>query len=90
MSMKRTPFIVGVVAAFLLGLCGGAFSGRLAAQPAAAVEVKAGSFVLVDAEGSKRAVLGFDKSGQPNLSIFDERGRVVWSTRASALLTGQQ
>ncbi|HKW96217.1 MAG TPA: hypothetical protein VJN43_00720 [Bryobacteraceae bacterium] len=81
--MSRMRFIAGVFTAFVLGAGGGMVSSRLSAQPAAAAaEIKAGSFVLVDAEGNRRAVLGFDKSGQPNLSIYDNRGHTVWTTRS--------
>ena len=84
--MNRTALIVSVVAAFLLGLGGRVLTERLGAQPAEVTPVvKAGRFVLVDAQGNKRAVLGFDGAGQPNLSIYDERGRTVWSTRSGVV-----
>jgi hypothetical protein len=69
------------------GLVGGVVSHYISpqlvqaqGQPAVPREIRAQSFVLIDAQGAAVALFGFDPKGQPIIKLLDERGRTVWST----------
>jgi hypothetical protein len=91
-AMKRTMNIAVTLAA---GLLGGLLSRYLAPTPAFAQtqapapvprEVRAQSFILVNKEGKPLGRIGFDSNGQPFITLVDEEGRTLWSTKASLLL----
>jgi len=42
--------------------------------------VKAQEFILLNEQGDAAGVFGFDKNGDPEITLFDERGHVFWST----------
>ena len=67
-------------------VCAGLIGGMVRAQPAAPKVVEAQSFVLVDQAGNKRGELAIDRSGQPNLKLYDARGRVVWTAMGAAII----
>jgi hypothetical protein len=88
--MNRTMNIALMLAA---GLVGGLLSRYLAptpvfaqAQAPAPKEVRAQSFVLVNKQGAALGRIGFDSEGQPYITLLDEQGRTLWSTKASLLL----
>ncbi|MBI2680285.1 MAG: hypothetical protein HYX25_04665 [Candidatus Solibacter usitatus] len=90
--MKRTMNIALTLAA---GLLGGLLSRYLAPSPAFAQtqapvpvprEVRAQSFILVNKEGKPLGRIGFDSDGLPVITLVDEDGRTLWSTKASLLL----
>lgn len=72
-----------------VGLLGGCLSHYLfservqAAQVAPPKQIKAQSFVLVNDDGSPAGVFGFDRQGRPDVMLFDNTGKVVWSTRGN-------
>jgi hypothetical protein len=68
------------------GLLGGLLSHYISpevvhaqVQPAPQKEIRAQSFVLVDGQGATAGVLGFDKSGNADIELFDRAGKVIWS-----------
>ena len=88
--MNRT---INVTLALAAGLLGGLVSRYLAPTPVFAQtqapaprEVRAQSFVLVNKQGKPLGRIGFDADGQPFITLLDEDGRTVWSTKPSLLL----
>jgi len=86
--MKRTINFTLMLAA---GLAGGLLSRYLAptpvfAQASAPKEVRAQSFILVNKQGKPLGRIGFDSDGLPVITLVDEDGRTLWSTKASLLL----
>ena len=82
--MNRTLTLTLALAA---GLCGGLLSRYVApaavhaqAQTPAPKEIRAQSFVLVNAQGTAFGLMGFDPRGNPIIKLLDERGRTFWST----------
>jgi hypothetical protein len=73
-----------------VGLLGGCLSHFLfsetvhAAQVAPPKQIKAQSFVLVNSDGSPAGLFGFDRQGRPDVMLFDNTGKVVWSTHGNA------
>ena len=70
-----------------VGLLGGYLSHYVtpdrvrAAQVAPPKQVQAQSFLLVHADGSPAGLFGFDLQGRPDVILYDNAGKVVWSTR---------
>lgn len=70
-----------------VGLLGGCLSHYVApemvhaAQIAPPKQIKAQSFVLVTNDGSTAGIFGFDQQGRPDVILYDNTGKVVWSTR---------
>ena len=88
--MNRTMHITLALAA---GLVGGLLSRYLTPTPvfaqtqnSAPREVRAQSFLLVNKQGLSLGRMGFDSDGHPNITLIDEDGRTIWSTKATALL----
>jgi hypothetical protein len=73
-----------------VGLLGGCLSHYFfpesvrAAQIAPPREIKAQSFALVNSDGSPAGLFGFDRQGHPDIMLFDNTGKVVWSTHGNA------
>ena len=71
------------------GVLGGAFASvvvsPIQAQQQAPAEIRARSFVLVDANGNPAGRFGFDNNGKPEIRLFDERGREIWRGGGSLL-----
>jgi hypothetical protein len=68
------------------GLLGGMLSHYISpatvhaqAQMVPQKEIRAQSFVLVDGQGATAGVLGFDKSGNADIQLFDKAGKLIWS-----------
>lgn len=68
------------------GLLGGFLSRYISpelvhaqAQAAPPKEIRAQSFVLVNADGKAAGLFGFDQDGQANVILLDKTGKVVWS-----------
>ena len=55
------------------------------AQAPAPREIRAQSFVLVNKEGTPLGRIGFDSDGLPVITLVDEDGRTIWSTKATVL-----
>ncbi len=73
------------ISAALAGFLAGAITIALLLAPPAEVKAaaqrnEANTFVLRDGNGRKRGEWTVDRSGQPSLRMFDETGKVVWST----------
>ena len=72
-----------------VGLLGGCLSHYVfpemvqAAQTAPPSQIKAQSFVLVNSGGSTAGIFGFDQQGRPNVILYDNTGKVVWSTQGN-------
>ncbi len=88
--MNRTMHITLALAA---GLLGGLLSRYLTpppvfaqAQTPAPREIRAQSFVLVNKQGAPLGRIGFDSNGLPNITLVDEDGRTIWSSKATLLL----
>jgi len=78
--------------ALAAGLLGGVLSRYLTptpvlaqAQAPAPREIRAQSFVLVNKQGAPLGRIGFDSDGLPNITLVDENGRTIWSTKATLL-----
>ena len=72
-----------LIPALVAGLAGGMISHYLTPQPVYAQtamprELRAGSFVLVNEDGTVLAKL-CDEAGRPSLKLFDHSGREIWS-----------
>jgi hypothetical protein len=71
----------------VVGLLGGYLSRYFtpnmvhAAQIAPPTQVQAQSFLLVHADGSPAGLFGFDLRGRPDVILYDNTGKVVWTTR---------
>jgi hypothetical protein len=68
------------------GLLGGILSHYVApdlvlaqSQAAPAKEIKAQAFLLVNDKAVPSGVFGFDKDGNPSVTLFDRSGNVIWS-----------
>ena len=48
-------------------------------QTAAAKEISAQSFVIVNDQGRPAGLFGFDKDGNASIVLLDKMGKVVWS-----------
>jgi len=77
--MHKRSLILSLAA----GLAGGLLSHYLSpqlvhAQSQPLRELRAGSFVLVNDNGSVLATLS-DEGGRPSLRLFDEHGQEIWS-----------
>jgi len=90
--MKRTMNFTLMLAA---GLAGGLLSRYLAptpvfaqapAQASTPKEVRAQSFILVNKQGAALGRIGIDSEGQPYITLVNDEGRTIWSTKASLLL----
>jgi hypothetical protein len=72
------------------GLLGGCLSHYIAprsvqaAQVVPAREIRAQRFVLVNGDGSPAGLFGFDREGRPDIVLYDNTGKAVWSTRGNA------
>ena len=91
--MNRTMHVTLALAA---GLLGGLLSRYLMptpvfaqAQAQAPKEIRAQSFVLVNKQSIPLGRIGFDAEGIPNITLVDDNGRTIWSTKATATLTAQ-
>ena len=77
---------MNLVLSLAAGLLGGWVSHYVspasvhAAQIAPPKEIRAQSFVLVNADGSPAGLFGFDRNGRPTVTLFDPTGKAVWST----------
>jgi hypothetical protein len=81
--MTGRTWILAVTAA-LAGFLGGVIASGINtafAQPrgGAAQEITAQRFVVADADGNKRAEMGLDLGGRIHLTLYSEKGRVLWS-----------
>ena len=90
--MKRTMNFALMLAA---GLAGGLLSRYLAPTPvfaqapapvSAPKEVRAQSFILVNKQGAPLGRIGIDSEGQPYITLVNDEGRTIWSTKPSLLL----
>jgi hypothetical protein len=72
------------------GLLGGFLSHYIslesvhAAQVIPAKEIRAQRFVLVNSDGGPAGMFGFDREGRPDIVLYDNAGKIVWSTRGNA------
>ena len=78
--------------ALLAGLLGGVLSRYLIptpvfaqAQAPAPKEIRAQSFVLVNKQGAALGLMAVDSNGTPVITLVDENGRTIWSTKATML-----
>jgi hypothetical protein len=87
--MKRIPIIALALAAGLLGGLLSRYVSPVAvfaqAPSPAPKEIRAQSFVLVNAQGVPMGLMGIDPQGWPIIKLVNERGTTLWSTRAHLL-----
>jgi hypothetical protein len=88
--MNRTLTLILTLAA---GLVGGLLSRNLTlpsvhaqTQTPTPKEIRAQSFVLVNAQGVALGLIGIDPKGKPMIKLVDETGRTVWSAGQTLLL----
>lgn len=80
------------VTAAVAGFLGGALAsgiGTIFAQERGAPAVRqitAERFVVADASGNKRAEMGLDPQGRVNLTLYSEKGRVLWSAPIAGMM----
>jgi hypothetical protein len=86
---RKLNLILGLAA----GLLGGLLSRYVApsavyaqAQIPAPKEIRAQSFVLVNAQGVALGLMGFDRQGRPVIKLVDEGGRTIWSAGQTLML----
>ena len=84
---------LNLILALAAGLLGGLLSRYVApmpvhaqAQTAAPKEIRAQSFVLVNAQGVALGLMGFDPQGRPVIKLVDERGRTLFSAGQTIVL----
>ena len=53
-------------------------------ETAPSKEIKAQSFVLVNADGTPAGLFGFDKEDKANVILLDAAGKVVWKATGPA------
>ena len=88
---RKVNFTIALAA----GLLGGVLSRYLIptpvfAQAPAPREIRAQSFVLVNKQGAPLGRIGFDSDGLPNITLVDENGRTIWSTKATLLMQSRK
>lgn len=79
---------VAIALCVISGFCGGALVSFLSAERVHAqgkynIEqvVSAQKFDLVNPDGSTAGTFGFDSNGNPEITLMDASGKVVWSTK---------
>ena len=84
---------VNLTMALAAGLFGGLLSRYVTPSPVyaqfqnfAPKEVRSQSFVLVNKQGATLGRIGFDRDGKPNITLFDENGKIIWSTSERLVL----
>jgi hypothetical protein len=85
--MKHKLFLALAVAAGFVGgvLSQYIFTASIYAQ-SQTKEIAAQRFVLKTEAGSNAGIIAIDQTdGQPNIVLFDEKGRVLWSARGRRL-----
>jgi len=72
----------------IVGFCGGILAPYLSDRSVHAQElrqsgkvVKAQKFVLINEQGLSAGIIGFDDNGLPEITLFDEQGNILWSTK---------
>lgn len=72
----------------IVGFCGGILAPYLSGRGVHAQElrqsgkvVKAQKFVLINAQGVSAGIIGFDNNGSPEITLYDEQGNILWSTK---------
>ena len=88
---------VNFTLALAAGLLGGVLSRYLTptpvfaqAQAPAPREIRAQSFLVVNKQGAPLGRIGFDSDGLPNITLVDEDGRTIWSTKATVLMQSRK
>jgi hypothetical protein len=76
------------VAGFLVGAFASGIGTVLAQERGApaARQITAERFVVADASGNKRAEMGLDPQGRVNLTLYSEKGRVLWSAPIAGVM----
>jgi hypothetical protein len=77
-----------VVVSMIVGFAGGILAPYISGRSVDAQDlrqggkvVKAQKFILLNEQGGTAGVFGFDKNGDPEITLFDERGNIIWSTQ---------
>jgi hypothetical protein len=81
---RRSHMVVSMV----IGFCGGILGSYISGQSVRAQELRQGAktvtaqkFVLINEQGGPAGIFGFDNDGSPEITLFDERGNIIWSTK---------
>ena len=64
---------------------GGAVHAQTPPSTEASKEVRAHRFSLVDDQGKIVGFLGMGQDGKAEIVLYDEGGRMIWSTRGGAI-----
>jgi len=82
-----TLILVAATAGFLGGALANGVNTAFAQQRSGpAQEITAQRFVVIDASGNKRGEMGLDAEGRIHLSLYSEKGRVLWSAPTLGLM----
>jgi hypothetical protein len=91
--MKRR---LNLILSLVLGFFGGALSPYISSQVVRAQttlqapkEIRAQSFVLVNANRQEAGIFGFDNYGQPEITLVDPQGKIMWSTQLRAVMNAR-
>jgi hypothetical protein len=86
--MKRKSH---VVVSLIVGFCGGVLAPYVSGRRVHAQELRqsgkvvtAQKFVLTNEQGATAGIFGLDNNGSPEITLFDERGNIIWSTKLHA------
>jgi hypothetical protein len=75
------------IAGFLGGVLAGGINMAFAQQRGGpAQQIRAEQFVVADREGNKRAEMGLDLQGRIHLTLYSEKGRVLWSAPVAGVM----
>ena len=80
-----------LTAAAIAGFLGGALANGVNTAFAQqrgrpAQQITAERFVVADADGNKRAEMGLDPQGRIQLTLYSEKGRVLWSAPVAGVM----
>jgi hypothetical protein len=88
MAGRNGMLIAAAAAAGFLGgaLAAGVNTALAQQQGGPAQEITAQRFIVADANGKKRAEMGLDPQGRIQLTLYNERGRVLWSAPMAGVM----
>ena len=77
-----------VVVSMIIGFGGGILGSYVSGKTVHAQELRqtakvvtAQKFILLNKQGASAGMFGFDNGGSPEITLFDEQGNIIWSTK---------
>ena len=88
MTGRNCTLVAAAVAAGFLGgvLANGINTAFAQPRGGPAQEITAQRFVVADPSGNKRAEMGLDPAGRIHLTLYNEKGRVLWSAPVAGVM----